>query len=77
MKSVKNDPKSPLSTYFCELCDCFFNDDLARIMHCKGRRHRLNYKVSGRSQKVGGTRPFVFTAVIIYEHNYYCNIGVG
>ena len=65
MKSVKNDPKSPLSTYFCELCDCFFNDDLARIMHCKGRRHRLNYKVSGYGQRVGRDTP-----IHIYCSNY-------
>ena len=26
------------------MCDCTFNDDLAKELHLKGRRHRLNYK---------------------------------
>ena len=26
------------------MCDCTFNDDLAKDLHLKGRRHRLNYK---------------------------------
>ena len=43
--SIKGDPRSPLSSYHCQLCDCFFNDELAKRMHCKGRRHKLNYKV--------------------------------
>lgn len=42
--SVKGDPKVPHATYKCELCDCYFNDDYAKKMHVKGRRHRLNYK---------------------------------
>ena len=44
MVSVKGDPKVPHATYKCELCDCYFNDDYAKKMHVKGRRHRLNYK---------------------------------
>ncbi|XP_057305924.1 zinc finger RNA-binding protein-like isoform X2 [Hydractinia symbiolongicarpus] len=28
----------------CTLCDCRFNDLVARNAHIKGRRHRLNYK---------------------------------
>ena len=31
--------------YKCTLCDCRFNDMVARTAHVKGRRHRLNYKV--------------------------------
>lgn len=31
--------------YKCKLCDCEFNDSVAKDMHLKGRRHRLNYKV--------------------------------
>ena len=31
--------------YKCTLCDCRFNDVVARTAHVKGRRHRLNYKV--------------------------------
>ena len=42
--SVKGDTKVPHATYKCELCDCYFNDDYAKKMHVKGRRHRLNYK---------------------------------
>ena len=45
MKPIKGDPRNPHATYICELCDCFFCDDMARLIHCKGRRHRLNYKV--------------------------------
>ena len=30
--------------YHCTMCDCTFNDDLAKELHLKGRRHRLNYK---------------------------------
>lgn len=30
--------------YKCTLCDCRFNDILAKTAHCKGRRHRLAYK---------------------------------
>ena len=44
MVSVKGDTKVPHATYKCELCDCYFNDDYAKKMHVKGRRHRLNYK---------------------------------
>ena len=47
MKAVKGDVRAPHAGFFCELCDCFFNDEHARTMHCKGRRHRLNYKVKG------------------------------
>ena len=43
---VNKDPASPLSSFKCTLCNCFFNDDNAKMMHCKGRRHRTNFKVS-------------------------------
>ena len=45
IKPIKGDPRNPHATFICEMCDCFFCDDLAKIIHCKGRRHRLNYKV--------------------------------
>ncbi len=35
-----------LNGYRCTLCNCVFSDITARNMHAKGRRHRLNYKVS-------------------------------
>ena len=31
-------------SYRCKLCDCPFNDQFAKEMHLKGRRHRLAYK---------------------------------
>lgn len=41
---AKKDPNQPQVIFKCTMCDCFFNDDNAKLMHCKGRRHRLNYK---------------------------------
>ncbi len=41
---VKNDPAFPHARFKCTMCDCYFNDDYARRMHVKGRRHRLNFK---------------------------------
>lgn len=32
--------------FYCKLCDCSFTDPHAKVMHTKGRRHRLQYKVS-------------------------------
>ena len=29
----------------CKLCDCKFNDQIAREAHLTGRRHKLSYKV--------------------------------
>ena len=46
VKPVRGDPRNPHATFMCELCDCFFCDEMARTIHCKGRRHRLNFKVS-------------------------------
>ena len=34
------------ASFYCRLCDCHFTDPLAKIMHIKGRRHRLAYKVT-------------------------------
>ena len=31
-------------SFNCKLCDCKFNDPNAKIMHMKGRKHRLQYK---------------------------------
>lgn len=33
-------------SFFCKLCDCRFNDVNAKEMHLKGRRHRLQFKVT-------------------------------
>ena len=44
MVAVTNDPTFPHSRFKCTMCDCYFNDDYAKRMHVKGRRHRLNYK---------------------------------
>jgi len=32
-------------SFFCKLCDCSFTDIMGKLMHAKGRRHRLAYKV--------------------------------
>jgi len=32
--------------FHCKLCECKFTDPNAKQMHMKGRRHRLQYKVS-------------------------------
>ena len=31
-------------SFYCKLCECHFTDVMAKIMHTKGRRHRLQYK---------------------------------
>ena len=41
---VSGDAKFPHATLKCEMCECFFNDEFAKRLHVKGRRHRLNYK---------------------------------
>jgi len=43
--AVFKDAKYPHAKFKCEMCDCYFNDEFAKVLHCKGRRHRLNYKV--------------------------------
>lgn len=35
-----------LLNYVCKLCDCKFSDPNAKNIHIKGRKHRLQYKVS-------------------------------
>ncbi|XP_065912884.1 zinc finger RNA-binding protein-like isoform X2 [Dysidea avara] len=42
--AVFKDAKYPHAKFKCEMCDCYFNDEFAKVLHCKGRRHRLNYK---------------------------------
>ena len=44
MVTAQNDPNFPHARYKCVMCDCFFNDEYAKRMHVKGRRHRLNFK---------------------------------
>ena len=41
---VRNELGNVVS-FNCKLCECKFNDPNAKIMHLKGRRHRLQYKV--------------------------------
>lgn len=42
---VRNDDGKVIR-FHCKLCECSFNDPNAKDMHLKGRRHRLQYKVS-------------------------------
>ena len=43
--AVLKDAKYPHAKFMCEMCKCYFNCEFAKVLHCKGRRHRLNYKV--------------------------------
>lgn len=45
---VRND-EGKVIRFHCKLCECSFNDPNAKEMHLKGRRHRLQYKVSGNT----------------------------
>lgn len=45
IEEVKNEAGKTVS-FNCKLCECKFNDPNAKEMHMKGRRHRLQYKVS-------------------------------
>lgn len=40
------DNEGKVIRFYCKLCECSFNDPNARDMHVRGRRHRLQYKVS-------------------------------
>ena len=44
VEDVKSDNGKVIG-YKCTLCDCRFNDTIAKTAHVKGRRHRLSYKV--------------------------------
>ena len=44
IEEVRNEVGTVIS-FHCKLCECKFNDPNAKIMHMKGRRHRLQYKV--------------------------------
>ena len=44
IEEVKNEFNKVVS-FHCKLCECKFNDPNAKLMHMKGRRHRLQYKV--------------------------------
>lgn len=48
MFQVRND-EGKVIRFHCKLCECSFNDPNAKEMHLKGRRHRLQYKVSSRA----------------------------
>ncbi|KAK2164091.1 hypothetical protein NP493_1432g00005 [Ridgeia piscesae] len=43
IEEVRNEVGTVIS-FHCKLCECKFNDPNAKIMHMKGRRHRLQYK---------------------------------
>ena len=43
IEEVKGDNGKVVSSN-CKLCDCKFNDPNAKVMHMKGRKHRLQYK---------------------------------
>ena len=43
IEEVKGDGGKVVS-FNCKLCDCKFNDPNAKVMHMKGRKHRLQYK---------------------------------
>lgn len=43
VEEVKSDTGKVIG-YKCNLCDCRFNDTVAKAAHVKGRRHRLAYK---------------------------------
>jgi len=43
VEEVKSDVGKVIG-YKCNLCDCRFNDTVAKAAHVKGRRHRLAYK---------------------------------
>lgn len=45
IEELKNE-EGKLVSFNCKLCECQFNDPNAKEMHMKGRRHRLQYKVS-------------------------------
>ena len=41
---IKKTKNSNGTLYRCTLCDCEFVDDNSKMLHLKGRRHRLSYK---------------------------------
>lgn len=45
IEELKNEFGKVVS-FHCKLCECKFNDPNAKLMHMKGRRHRLQFKVS-------------------------------
>ena len=45
VKPVPKSEKMPHGGYECSLCECMFNDEMARKLHVRGRRHKLAYKV--------------------------------
>jgi hypothetical protein len=45
VEEVKSDAGKVIG-FECKLCECKFNDTLAREAHLKGRRHQLTYKVN-------------------------------
>ena len=51
IEEVKNEFNKVVS-FHCKLCECKFNDPNAKLMHMKGRRHRLQYKVCTPASQV-------------------------
>ena len=45
VEDIKSDAGKVIG-FKCTLCECRFNDVVAKTAHMKGRRHRLSYKVT-------------------------------
>jgi len=43
IEDIKSDSGKVIG-FKCTICDCRFNDHVAKVAHLKGRRHRLSYK---------------------------------
>ncbi|PKU37366.1 zinc finger rna-binding hypothetical protein [Limosa lapponica baueri] len=56
VEEVRND-EGKVIRFHCKLCECSFNDPNAKEMHLKGRRHRLQYKVSRNANTSPLRRP--------------------
>jgi hypothetical protein len=44
VKAVPVSEKLPRGGFECSLCECVFNDEMAKKLHVRGRRHKLMYK---------------------------------
>ena len=56
-------------SFFCKLCDCSFTDIMGKLMHAKGRRHRLAYKVQTLPCLHLSLSLFTYTAITISHIN--------
>lgn len=46
VKALPPSEKLPRGGYECSLCRCTFNDERARKLHVRGRKHKMIFKVS-------------------------------